>query len=290
MTALLEPIDVPVAKKRGRLGRALRTPPVVTLSLLILVVVTICAVFGSLITPHDPATQDLLAVAQKPSAEHWLGTDNLGEDVLSRVMVGSWTALIGPLLIAIGSLLLGGVAGLLAGYRGGRIDAALMRVVDFVFAFPHLLIILVVGGLVGGGYTVGVLLLVVFLSPHVARLVRGAVLQQRELPYVEAARSMGVSNTRIMFVHVLPNVRALALASAFVSFSVGLVALSSLSFLGVGVPPGTADWGRMLVENRLIVQQTPWASVAPGLAIVLTAAAMNVAGDWLFERLTEDRG
>jgi peptide/nickel transport system permease protein len=291
MTALVDPVELPVAKAgRGRRRRILGTPPVVALSFLILVMVTVCAVLGSHITPYDPATQNLLEVAQKPSAQHWLGTDNLGQDVLSRLMVGSRSALVGPLLIAIGSLLLGGLIGLTAGYRGGKLDAALMRTVDFVFAFPHLLVILVVGGLIGGGYAVGVLLLTVFLAPHVARIVRGAVLQQRELPYIEAARSIGVSPTRIMFVHLLPNVRSLALATAFVSFSVGLVALSSLSFLGVGVPPGTPDWGRMLVENRLLVQQNPWASVAPGLCIVLTAAAMNVVGDWLFENLTEDRG
>ena len=289
MTISTTDVELSVPAAGPRRGRSRRTPLLVVASMLFLAVVVTCALFGSAITPTSPTAQDLLNTSTPPSADHWLGTDNLGQDVLSRIMVGSWWALLGPLAIAVGSLLLGGVLGLLSGYLGGWVDAAVMRVVDFVFAFPHLLVILVVAGIVGGGYLMGVLLLVVFLAPHVTRLVRGAVLQQRELPYVEAARSLGVSQARIMFVHLLPNVLPLAVATAFVSFSVGLVALSSLSFLGVGVPPGTADWGRMLVENRLLLQQNPWAAVAPGLCIVLTAAAMNVVGDWLFERLTDER-
>lgn len=289
MTATATDVDLAVPSAGPRRGRVRRTPLLVAVSMVFLGAVVACVLFGTAITPVSPTAQDLLNTSTPPSGGHWLGTDNLGQDVLARIMVGSRWALIGPLVIAIGSLLLGGVLGLLSGYLGGWVDAVTMRVVDFVFAFPHLLVILVVAGIVGGGYVMGVVLLVVFLAPHVTRLVRGAVLQQRELPYVEAARSLGVRQGRIMFVHLLPNVLPLAVATAFVSFSVGLVALSSLSFLGVGVAPGTADWGRMLVENRLLLQQNPWAAVAPGLCIVLTAAAMNVVGDWLFERLTDER-
>lgn len=289
MTSTATDVELSVPAAGPRRGRLRRTPLLVAASMVFLGAVVACVLFGTGITPVSPTAQDLLNTSRPPSARHWLGTDNLGQDVLARIMVGSRWALLGPLVIAIGSLLLGGTLGLLSGYLGGWVDAVTMRVVDFVFAFPHLLVILVVAGIVGGGYVMGVVLLVVFLAPHVTRLVRGAVLQQRELPYVEAARSLGVTQGRIMFVHLLPNVLPLAVATAFVSFSVGLVALSSLSFLGVGVAPGTADWGRMLVENRLLLQQNPWAAVAPGLCIVLTAAAMNVVGDWLFERLTDER-
>lgn len=289
MTSTATDVELSVPAAGPRRGRLRRTPLLVAASMVFLGAVVACVLFGTGITPVSPTAQDLLNTSRPPSAGHWLGTDNLGQDVLARIMVGSRWALLGPLVIAIGSLLLGGTLGLLSGYLGGWVDAVTMRVVDFVFAFPHLLVILVVAGIVGGGYVMGVVLLVVFLAPHVTRLVRGAVLQQRELPYVEAARSLGVTQGRIMFVHLLPNVLPLAVATAFVSFSVGLVALSSLSFLGVGVAPGTADWGRMLVENRLLLQQNPWAAVAPGLCIVLTAAAMNVVGDWLFERLTDER-
>jgi peptide/nickel transport system permease protein len=247
-----------------------------------------CAVLGDVVAPKDPDVQTLAARALAPGDGYLLGTDGLGRDVLSRVIVGARAAIVGPVLVALGALVVGSVVGIAAGYLGGWVDAMAMRAADFVFAVPHLLVVLVIGGVVGGGYAVAVALLALFLAPHVARLVRGAVLQQRELPYVEAARALGVSQSRIMRVHLWPNVAPVAVSTAFLFFAVALVALSSLSFLGVGVGPGTPDWGRMLVENRELLEANPWAALAPGLAIVLTACAMNVLGDWLFERLTAE--
>ena len=245
--------------------------------------------FGPRIAPHDPNEQDLLFSLTGPSREHLLGTDDLGRDIASRTIVGARTAVVGPLLIAFGAMLIGSVLGLLAGYLGGLSDSAISRWVDLVYAMPALLVAIVVVGVLGGGYFLAVGLLVVLFSPIDTRIVRGATLDQRSRPYVEAARMLGLSNRRIMVGHIWPNVLPLALANAFLTFAFSIVALASLSFLGLGVGPGTADWGRMLSDSRTLLFDVPAAAIAPGIAIVVTAASVNVIGDWLYERLS-DRG
>lgn len=265
-----------------------RLPVLVVFAMLVMAIVVLCAVTGTLLTPKDPDVQILGDRAAAPGGGYLLGTDALGRDVLSRVIAGARSALIGPALIALGTMVLSCMLGLVSGYFGKWVDAAIMRSVDFLLAFPNLLIILVVGGIMGGGYYLAVGLMILFVAPHGIRLVRGAVLQQRGLPYVEAVESLGVGRARVMFTHLLPNVAPLAGAFAFLAFAVGLVGMSSLSFLGIGVPPGTADWGRMLTESRMLVGLNPAAALAPGIAIVLTAASMNVFGDWLMERFDAD--
>jgi peptide/nickel transport system permease protein len=186
-------------------------------------------------------------------------------------------------------MLIGNILGLLAGYNGGLADGIIMRSADFVFALPALLVAIVVIGIVGGGTYLAVGMLVFLFCPVDTRLVRAATLEQRNRPYVEAARTLGLSRRRIMFRHIWPNVLPIAVANATLAFAFALVALSSLSFLGIGVSPGTADWGRMLSDSQTLLFQNPATALAPGIALVLTAAAVNVIGDWLFERLS-DRG
>jgi peptide/nickel transport system permease protein len=186
-------------------------------------------------------------------------------------------------------MVVGNVLGLLAGYFGGLADSIISRWVDLVYAMPALLVAVVVVGVLGGGYFLAVGLLVVLFSPIDTRIVRGATLDQRTRPYVEAARMLGLSHSRIMGAHIWPNVMPLALANAFLTFAFSIVSLASLSFLGLGVGPGTADWGRMLSESRTLLFDVPAAAIAPGLAIVVTAASVNVVGDWLYEHLS-DRG
>lgn len=274
-----------LAAPRARRGFS----PAVGVAFVVLAAVVICAAFGQWIAPHDPNEQDLLFSLTGPSREHLLGTDDLGRDIASRTIVGARTALVGPLLIALGAMLIGSVLGLLAGYLGGLSDSTISRWVDLVYAMPALLVAIVVVGVLGGGYFLAVGLLVVLFSPIDTRIVRGATLDQRSRPYVEAARMLGLSNRRIMVRHIWPNVMPLALANAFLTFAFSIVALASLSFLGLGVGPGTADWGRMLSDSRTLLFDVPAAAVAPGIAIVITAASVNVIGDWLYERLS-DRG
>ena len=274
-----------LAAPRARRGFS----PAVGLAILVLVAVVACAAFGHWIAPRDPDEQDLLFSLTGPSREHWLGTDDLGRDIASRTIVGARTAVVGPVLIALGAMLIGNVLGLLAGYFGGFTDSVISRWVDLVYAMPALLVAIVVVGVLGGGYFLAVVLLVVLFSPIDTRIVRGATLDQRSRPYVEAARMLGLSNRRIMAVHIWPNVLPLALANAFLTFAFSIVSLTSLSFLGLGVGPGTADWGRMLSDSRTLLFDVPAAAIAPGIAIVVTAASVNVIGDWLYERLS-DRG
>ena len=263
--------------------------PAVAIAVVVLAIVVVCAIFGEWIAPYDPNEQDLLNSLMGPSRDHLLGTDDLGRDILSRTIVGARTAVVGPLLIALGAMVIGNVLGLLAGYYGGLTDSSISRWVDLVYAMPALLVAIVVVGVLGGGYFLAVALLVILFSPIDTRIVRGATLDQRGRPYVEAARLLGLSNRRIMARHIWPNILPLALANAFLTFAFSIVSLASLSFLGLGVGPGTPDWGRMLSDSRTLLFDVPWAAIAPGIAIVVTAASVNVIGDWLYELLS-DRG
>ena len=261
----------------------------VALAFLIVAVVVVCAAFGEWLAPHDPSEQNLLVGLQPPGGDHPFGTDDLGRDILSRTIVGARTALVGPLIIAAGAMVIGNLLGLVAGYRGGVTDSIISRAVDFVYAMPALLVAIVVVGVLGGGYFLAVALLMVLFSPIDTRIVRGATLDQRSRPYVEAARVIGLSGHRIMFRHIWPNVLPLALANAFLTFAFSLVSLASLSVLGLGIGPGTADWGRMLAESRTLLFDNAAAALAPGLALVAMAASVNVIGDWFYEWLS-DRG
>jgi peptide/nickel transport system permease protein len=272
-------------RKRGRRRPSL----LILLSFLIVVLVVACALFGSLLAPFGANAQNLIVATQAPSAHHLLGTDDFGRDILSRIIVGARAAVIGPALIAVGALIIGNVLGLIAGYFGGRVDYFIMRLADLVWALPGLLIAIVVVGVIGGGYYVAVIVLVVLTFPIDARIVRGAVLQQRNMPYVEAAITLGIAPSRVMLRHIWPNVLPLVVANTFLNFAFSLVALSALSFLGLGVPLNTPDWGGMLAQNLSLIQNNAMACLAPAIALVLTAVSMNLIGDWSYERLS-DRG
>jgi peptide/nickel transport system permease protein len=272
-----------LARRRGR-----RLPSLlIAVSIAIVALVVACALFGSLFAPYGANAQNLILATQAPSAHHLLGTDDFGRDILSRVIVGARAAVIGPALIALGALIIGNSLGLVAGYRGGRADYFIMRLSDLVWALPGLLIAIVVVGVIGGGYYVAVTVLIVLTFPIDARIVRGATLQQRNMPYVEAAVTLGLSAPRVMVRHIWPNLLPLVLANTFLNFAFSLVALSGLSFLGLGVPLNTPDWGGMLAQNLSLIQSNPMACLAPAIALVLTATSMNLIGDWIYERLSD---
>jgi peptide/nickel transport system permease protein len=261
----------------------------VVIAAIVVAVVAVATIFGPLVAPQDPAAQNLLLGASAPSRDHLFGTDQLGRDVFSRVIVGARTAILGPIIIALGSMLISNVLGLLAGYRGGKTDSLIMRWVDLAYAIPGLLVTIVIAGTLGGGYALAVFTLMVLFSPFDTRIVRGVVLEQRSLPYVEASRTLGLSHLRIMTREIWPNILPFVVANTFLEFAYAIVALSGLSFLGFGVPPGAPDWGRMLAENETLLYTNAASALAPGAMIVVTAAAMNIIGDWLFERVS-DRG
>lgn len=273
----------PLATRRKRKPRP---PALVLIAACIIALVAIMALLAPWLVPHDPALQDLAKGITGVSADHLAGTDTLGRDIFSRVIYGAATALIGPIIVASGAFAIATILGLLAGYLGGWVDTLIMRWVDFMFALPGTLIIIIIVGVVGGGYWTAVAVLTFFFIAPDTRIVRSAVLEQRPLPYVDAARTLGLSKARILFVHILPNVLPVILAYVAIDFAFALVNLAGLSFLGLGIEPGTPDWGRMLSENRSLLFSNPAGLLLPAGMIIVTAVSMNLIGDWLFERLT----
>jgi peptide/nickel transport system permease protein len=272
--------------KRTRETHRRRITFMVALSLVFLVVLLVFAVFGTAITPHDHEEQRLLVSDTSPSAEFWAGTDQLGRDIFSRTIIGARPALVGAVTVSVGAFAIATVLGLSSGYLGGAVDAGVMRWADLMLALPGLLIAIVVVGVFGGGFWVAVLVLILLFAAPDTRIVRSAVLQQRPLPYIEAARTLGVSKLRVMFGHILPNILPIIFAYVVLDFAFALVALAGLSFLGLGIEPGAADWGRMLSENKNLLFSNPWAAVVPAVLIILTAAAMNLVGDWMYDRFS----
>lgn len=268
----------PLAQRR-------RVSVLIVLALICVAAVAVIAAFGSFLAPFDPGQQDLLNAGSSPSADHLLGTDQLGRDILSRLMSGTRPAVMGPLFVAGIAMVVSVSLSLVAGFKSGWTEVAVMRSVDMLFALPGLLVIIVAVGLFGGGYWLAVGILTILSIPASTRVIHAAVVSQRNMPYLDAAVVLGVRHRRIMFVHLLPNIMPTVIAAVLLDFVGALVALSSLSFLGLGSPPGDADWGRMLVENRELLEQNPLAAVAPAVALILTSFSVTVLGDWAYNRL-----
>ncbi|KQM81480.1 ABC transporter permease [Agromyces sp. Leaf222] len=263
-----------------------RVPVTIWASFAVLGLALIAVVSGPLLFP-EATTQDILSSLMPPgSPGHPLGTDELGRDILALTIAGAASALVGPVCVALGSMLLGILLGTLAGYERGWLDFAISRWTDLLLALPVLLAAIVVSGVFGGGYWTTVLLLIVLFSPSDIRIVRAGVLEQAARPYIEAAQMLSLSRWRVMFRHILPNVSPLVITNAMLNVAFALVAFSSLSFLGVGVPPGTADWGRQLTDARAIMFDNPAAVLVPAVLIIAVACSANLVGDWLGQRLT----
>ncbi len=282
-TAPAAPVPASVGIGGARGGRI---PVSVWVAMVFVVLAVVCALLGPQIAPYPANQQQLLVGTVPPGGEHLAGTDLLGRDVLSRTIVGARTALVGPTVVAVGAFAVATVLGLLSGYLGGIIDSAVMRWVDFMFALPGPLIAIVIVGVAGGGFWTAVVVLVVLFTAPDTRIVRSAVLEQRPLPYIEAARTLGILKRRIMFLHILPNILPIVAAYVVLDFAFALVSLAGLSFLGLGVSPGTADWGRMLFENRTILFTNPLAALLPAAAIVVIAGSINIIGDWIYQRIS----
>lgn len=278
MTTLTAPIGIRFTRNG--------MPVIVTISLAFLAVITAFVLFGTLIVP-GAMNQDILnSLLPVGSPEHLLGTDELGRDVLAMTVAGTASALVGPVSVALGSMLLGILLGTAAGYLRGPFDFLIGRWTDLLLSLPILLAAIVVAGLFGAGYWMTVLVLIVLFSPSDIRIVRAGVIEQSARPFVEAAQMLSLSRVRIMFGQVLPNVASLIITNVMLNVAFALVAFSSLSFLGVGVPPGSADWGRQLSDGRGIMFDNPAAVIAPAILIIGVACAVNLVGDWLGQRLT----
>ena len=249
--------------------------------------VVVLAVIGPWIAPQSTSAQDLYHIGATPGVNHLLGTDTLGRDVFSRMIIGSRTALIGPLIVASIGVVISSLAGVYAGYSGGAADTVIMRIVDFFFALPGLLIAIVVVSVLGGGYWIAIVVLSILNVQGDIRIVRGAALKERNLTYVEAARTVGVPRWRLMYRHILPNVAPLLVSTFAIDFGGALVALAGLAFLGLGSEVGSAEWGSMLSDGRSLLFANPAAALGPAVAIVLLVVSVNLIGDWIYDRYAD---
>ncbi len=280
-----------LARKRSRLRR--RRLPVISLA--IFGVLIAAAIFAPLIAPDSPLKINLANASQAPffmkggSTAHLLGTDNLGRDVLSRVIYGSRTTLgLAALVLVVGAAI-GISVGLASGYLGGIADIIVQRLVEAILSLPTIMVALVFAFLLGQSFTTVVIILAPFIAARFARMVRGDVLAIRGTGYVELAQVAGASTFRIIRKHILPNVASTIIVVATLEIGQLILLEASLSFLGVGVPPPTPEWGLMVSEGEQYLATHFWISLFPGLAIVAAVLAINLIGDWLRDYLDPKR-
>ncbi len=256
-----------------------------SIGFVIILFLSIATILAPWIAPYSPYDQDLYNVLSGPSAAHWLGTDNVGRDLLSRLLYGGRVSLLFGLISTVLTAALGITLGLLAGFKGGIIDAAIMRVADAFLCFPVLVFLLAMAAALGPGLQNVGLSIVLFGWTFFARLVRGQVLVVRELPFVEAARAAGASPTRIMWRHILPNTLAPVIVGMTLFISIAILIESGATFLGIGAQPPTASWGKELASGREYLEQVPLYAILPGLVIMLAVLAFNFLGDGLQDAL-----
>lgn len=249
------------------------------LSLLVLMVIIFCCIFAPLISPYLPTEQDLAQSLAGPSGEHLLGTDKVGRDLLTRLFYGGRTTLLSALGVVAFSTVLGIPLGLFSGYYGGRLDALIGRVCDVLLSFPSLLLAFIFVAGFGRGLGSAILALGIVYVPMITRLTRSLTLVEKNKTYVEAAHSIGYNDMRIMFVHIFPNCVSTIMVQLTLDIAYAILDLASLSFIGLGVQPPTADWGAMLDEGRNFLLQSPSLALAPGIAIIVTVIAINIFGD-----------
>ena len=239
------------------------------------------AIFADLLAPFDPYAQDLSNALAPPNEKNLLGTDRYGRDVLSRVIVGSQTTLLAALTLLAVMATFGSLIGAVCGYKGGRLDACLMRLSDVFLAFPQMVFAIAAAGALGGGLLNAAAALAIIGWPKYARISRGLVLAIRSMPYLDTAKMSGSSSAAILFVHVLPNIAGALLVTAALDIGTIIMELAGLSFLGLGAMPPTAEWGAMMNNGRSMLQTAPWVILAPGTAIFITVATFNLLGDKL---------
>jgi peptide/nickel transport system permease protein len=279
-----EAVPVRVAARPGalRFMRRVLSGRLAPLAVALLAVLAGCAIFADAIAGYDPITyQSYVDANQGPSAAHWFGTDYLGRDTMSRVIYGARVSLtVGTVSVGIG-LTVGVLTGLLAGFFGGKADAVLMRITDAIWTFPSLMLALAITSALGPGIFNAMIAIGVVGIPFFARLARASTLTVRELDFVMAARTLGLSSPRIIVRHVLPNIAAPIIVQGSLALGGAIITEASLSFLGVGVQPPTPSWGIELRSGYQYLELNPALAIFPGMAIFLTVLAFNFLGDGL---------
>lgn len=273
-------IEQPSLPQRPRAWQQLLREKRAIASMLLLGTIVLSTLFASVISPYDPLSQEF-DILQPPTSAHLLGTDDLGRDLFTRILIGARVSLfVGVVAVTI-SMLLGVAMGVLSGYYGGWIDTIFMRYIDLQWAFPNFIIAVYLVAVFGTGLENVIVAIVLAFLDDFARITRGMVLSIREEEYVLAARSMGASNARIMLRHILPNAIAPIIVQATLSVSFAILAEAGLSFLGLGVKPSTPTWGLIISDARSFFSRAWWLGIYPGLAIMITVLSINFLGDAL---------
>ena len=273
----------------GRLRRFARAPlmrnPLNVAAIAIILAFAASALFAPVVAPADPLAQALGGRLEPPSAAHWFGTDQLGRDIVSRIVFGARISLVIGLVVVASAGVFGTFIGLIAGYVGGLADEALMRLTDVFLAFPPLILAMAIAGALGPSLVNAIIAIAVVTWAVYARLSRGQILSLRGREFVEAARAIGATGPRIVIRHLLPNAVAPLMVQASFDMGAAIVAAAGLSFIGFGAQPPTPEWGVMISEGRNFISTQPWLSLFPGLAILLAVGAFNVLGDGLRDAL-----
>jgi peptide/nickel transport system permease protein len=264
---------------------ALRENTAAVVGLCTIVFLVLIAALGPLITPFDPNASDMTKSFIHPNAQHWFGTDQLGRDILSRIIAGARISLtVGLSAVAI-SLTVGVLLGSISGYFGGRADILIMRCMDMMLAIPSILLAIAFMAALGKGIDKAVIAIGLVSIPEYARIVRGSILSVKENDYIQAARVIGNKNSRIIFKHILPNVLSSIVVRATLGISTAVLDTAALGFLGLGVQPPAAEWGDMLGRARGFIFSAPYTLIFPGIAITITVLAFNLLGDGLRDAL-----
>ena len=285
ITDAITPAAAPVRDRRWEVLRRAVRARLAPFGAAVVMAAVLVALAAPVVAPYDPLKQDLAHALAAPSREHPLGTDNVGRDVLSRVIWGTRISLVAGVVSVAIALLTGSLLGVVAGFCGGRVDGVVMRLMDAVLSFPPLVLALALGAVLGAGLTGVLIALGVVYTPTFARLMRGQVLTIKAREYVDAARAVGAPGWRVAWHHVLPNATAPIVVQASLSVAFAILAEASLSFLGLGIQPPAASWGSMINAGRGYLQSAPWIVFGPGVALFVTVVGLNFVGDAIRDAL-----
>ncbi len=269
---------------RRALRRLLRRKGAI-FGLVVIALFVLVAVFAPLISPYDPAAQSWTLVRKPPSWPHWLGTDDVGRDILSRIIFGARASLLAGVISVCIAVSIGVPLGLMAGYLGGLVDGVLSRLTDAMLAIPYLILAIALAAFLGPSLGNAMIAIGITATPVFVRLTRGQVLAVKVEDYIEAARAVGNPPWRIALVHILPNILPALLVQGTLAIAAAIIAEASLSFLGLGQQPPEPSWGSMLNSAQRFLANAPWMAVWPGLAIFLTVVSFNLLGDGLRDAL-----